>query len=175
MRSVLSVHWKDWCWSWISNTLATQCKELTHWNRPWCWARLKVQEGDDRGWDGSMASLTWWMWVWASFRSLWWTGKPSMQSMGSQRVRHNWVTELKYAGDGGREDPLSKKWQPTPEFLPGKFHGQRILSGLHSMRPQRVRCDWTTECARACTCTCTHTHTHTHTHTYRYTPINFMS
>ena len=47
------------CWSWSPNTLATWCKELTHWKRPWCWERLKVEgEGNDRGWDGWMASLT---------------------------------------------------------------------------------------------------------------------
>ena len=61
---VLSVHWKDWCWSWNSNTLATWCKELTHWKRPWCWERLKAGgEGDDRGWDGWRASSTQWTWV----------------------------------------------------------------------------------------------------------------
>ena len=50
---LISIHWKDWCWSWNSNTLATWCKELTHLKRPWCWERLKVGgEGDDRGWDG---------------------------------------------------------------------------------------------------------------------------
>ena len=60
-RSVLNIHWKDWCWSWNSNTLATWCEELTPWKRPWCWGRLKVGgEGDDRGWDGWMASLTRW-------------------------------------------------------------------------------------------------------------------
>ena len=53
------VHWKDWCWSWSSNTLATWYEELTHWKRPWCWERLKAGgEGDDRGWDVWMASLT---------------------------------------------------------------------------------------------------------------------
>ena len=52
-------------------------------------------KGDDRGWDGWMASRTWWAWVWASSRSWWGTGKPGvLQSMGLQRVRHNWVTEL---------------------------------------------------------------------------------
>ena len=77
------------------NTLATWW-EPTHWKRPWCWARLKVgEEGYDRGWDGWMASLTRWIWVWASSGSWWWTGKPGMlQSMGSQRVGHDWVTEL---------------------------------------------------------------------------------
>ena len=53
------VHWKDWCWSWNSNTLATWCEELTHLKRPWCWERLRLGgEGDDRGWDGWLASLT---------------------------------------------------------------------------------------------------------------------
>ena len=47
----ISVHWKNCCWSWNSNTLATWCKELTHLKRPWCWERLKTGEGDDRGWD----------------------------------------------------------------------------------------------------------------------------
>ena len=53
--SVLNIHWKDWCWSWNSTTLATWCKELTHWKRSWCWERLRAGEEDDRGWDGWMA------------------------------------------------------------------------------------------------------------------------
>ena len=68
----LNIHWKDWCWGWNSNTLATWCKELTHWKRPWCWERLKAgEEGDDRGWDGWMVSWTRWTWVWASSGSWW--------------------------------------------------------------------------------------------------------
>ena len=48
----LNIHWKDWCWSWSSNTLATWCEKKTHWQRPWCWEGLKAGgEGDDRGWD----------------------------------------------------------------------------------------------------------------------------
>ena len=74
-----NIHWKDWCWSWNANTLATWCKELTHLKRPWCWERLKAGgEGDDRGWDGWMASLTQWTWVWVSSGSWWWTGKPGV-------------------------------------------------------------------------------------------------
>ena len=97
-RSVLSVHWKDWCWSWNSNTLATWCKELIHLKRPWCWERLRAGgEGNDRGWDGWMALPTQWTWVWVDFGSQWWTGSPGMlQFMGSQRVGHNWVTELNW-------------------------------------------------------------------------------
>ena len=97
-KSVLNIHWKDWCWSWSSNTLATGCKELTPWKRPWCWERLKAGgEGDHRGWDGWMASPTRWTWVWASFRSWRWAGRPGvLQSMGSQRVGHNWVTDLNW-------------------------------------------------------------------------------
>ena len=56
------------------------------------------EKGDDRGWDGWMASLTQWTWVWASPRSWWWTGEPGvLQSMGSQRVRHDWATELNWS------------------------------------------------------------------------------
>ena len=66
-------------WSWNSNTLATSCKELTYWKRPWCWERSKAGgEGDDRGWEGWMASPTWWTWVWVRSRSWWWTGRPSI-------------------------------------------------------------------------------------------------
>ena len=94
-RSVLGFLWREWCWSWNSSTLATWCEELTHLRRPWCWERLKVGEkGDDRGWDGWMASPTQWTWVWANSRSWWRTGRPGvLQSMESQRFRLNWVTE----------------------------------------------------------------------------------
>ena len=92
-KLVLNIHWKDWCWSWNSNTLTTWCKELTHLKRPWCWERLKVGgEGDDRGWDGWMTSPTQWTWVWVSARSWWWTGKPGvLQSTGLQTQLGNWT------------------------------------------------------------------------------------
>ena len=97
-KSVLNIHWKDWCWSWNSNPLAIWCGELTHLKRPWCWERLKAGgEGDDRGWDGWMASPTQRTWVWVNFGSWWWTGKPGvLQSMGLQRVRRDWATELNW-------------------------------------------------------------------------------
>ena len=68
------------------NTLATWCEELTHLKRPWCWDRLRSGgEGDNRGWDGCMASPTQWTWVWVNSGSWWWTGRSGgLQSMGLQ-------------------------------------------------------------------------------------------
>ena len=105
-RSVLAVLWKKWCWSWNLNTLATSCKELTHWKRLWCWVGLGAGgEGDDRGWDSWMASPTRWTWVWMNSRSWWWTGRPGvLQFMGSQRVGHDWATELNPLPNLERED-----------------------------------------------------------------------
>ena len=92
---LIFIHWNDWSWICSSHNLAIWCQEVSHSKRPWCWERLKKgKEGYDRGWDGWMASQTEWTWVWASSRRWLWTGKPGMlQSMGSQRVKHNWVTE----------------------------------------------------------------------------------
>ena len=96
-RSTLGFLWKEWCWSWNSSTLATSCEELTHWKRLWCWEGLGAGgEEDDRGWDGWVASLTQWMWVWVNSGSWWWTGRPGvLQFMESHRVRPDWGTELK--------------------------------------------------------------------------------
>ena len=64
---------------------------------PWCWERLRAGEGDNRGWDGWMASPTPWTWVWVDSRNWWWTGRPGvLWFMGSQRVGHNWATELNW-------------------------------------------------------------------------------
>jgi len=93
-------------------------QELTHLKRPWCLERSKVGgEGDNRGWDGWMASPTQWIWVWVSSKSWRWTGRPGvLQSMGSQRVGHDWVTEVnwteQYTGlrsltSDGSHDPSS--------------------------------------------------------------------
>ena len=73
-------------------------RKLTLWKRPWCWERLRAgEEGDNRGWDGWMASLTQWTWVRVDSGSWWWTGRPGvLQFMGWQRVRHDWVTELNW-------------------------------------------------------------------------------
>ena len=66
-KDIQPVHSKgDWCWSWNSSTLATWCEVLTHWKRLWSWEKLRAGgEGDDRGWDGWMASPTQWTWIWA--------------------------------------------------------------------------------------------------------------
>ena len=85
----------DLCWSWNSNTLATWCKELTHWKRPWCWERLRWEEkGMTENEIGWMASPTQCTWIWVNSGSWWWTGRPGvLQNMGLQRVGHDWVTE----------------------------------------------------------------------------------
>ena len=82
--------------SWNSSTLATSCEELTHWKSLWCWEGLGARgEGDNRGWDGWMTSLTRWTWVSENSGSWWWTGRPGvLQFMGSQRIGHNWATDL---------------------------------------------------------------------------------
>ena len=104
------------------------CKELTHWKRLWCWERLKVGgEGDDRGWDGWMASLTWWTWVCVSSRSWWWTGKPGMlQSVQLQRVGQDWVTPLNWT------DSLLLKI-PEGSGLTETQHGSYKLQDLASV------------------------------------------
>ena len=78
--------------------LATSCEVLTHRKRLWCWEGLGAGgEGDDRGWDGWMASPTQWIWVWVNSGGWWWTERPGMlRLMGLQRVRHDWVTELNW-------------------------------------------------------------------------------
>ena len=94
-KSTMNSSWKDWCWSRSSNILAIRWEELTHWKRPWCWERLRARgEGSDRVWNGWMASLTQWTWVWANSGRWWRLEKPDeLQSMGWERVGHDLVTE----------------------------------------------------------------------------------
>ena len=118
-KSVLNIHWKDWRWSWNSNTLATWCEALTYWKRPWCWERLKAAEGDDRGWDGWLVSPTQWTWVWASSGSWWWIGKPGMlQFMGLQS--RTWLsvwTELNWTEEDRRINACNNPIDGLSVFL----------------------------------------------------------
>ena len=113
-------------------TSATWCKELTPWKRLWRWERLKAGgEGDDRRWDGWTLSPTWWTWVWVNSGSWWWTGRPgvpgahgvhgALESMGSQRVGLDWVTELNWD---------YKHWEPKSKWT----HGQARLSAARCTR-----------------------------------------
>ena len=98
MRSVLGVHWKDWCWSWSSNTLGPDAKNLLTWKDPdagkdWGQEEKGMTEDEMVGWH------QWhqWTWVWVNSRSWWWMGRPGvLWFMGSQRVGHNWATELNW-------------------------------------------------------------------------------
>ena len=74
--------------------------------KDWCWEGLGAGgKGDDRGWDGWMASRTGWTWVWVNSQSWWWTGRPGvLQFIGSQRVGHDWVAELNWT------EVLCKRW-----------------------------------------------------------------
>ena len=87
--------------------------------------RLKAGgEGDDRGWDVWMASLTWWTWVWASSRSWWWTGEPGvLQSMGSQRVGHDWVTEQQQVALVVKNLPANAEFSPRVGKIPWSRNG----------------------------------------------------
>ena len=129
-RSVLGVHWRAWCWSWNSNTLATWCGEMTHLKRPWCWERLRVGgEGDDRGWDGWMASLIQWTLVWVDSRSWWWTGRPGvLWLMGSQRFRHDWATKLNWC------------WKQT---VMESYMNKTFMDYIHSRKILRNKRHWT--------------------------------
>ena len=93
----LKLHWWSWpLWRFPLSKLinvfygATSCEELTHWKRPWCWEGLGAGgKGDDRGWDGWMASPIQWKLVWVNSGRWWWTGRPGvLRFMGSQRVGH---------------------------------------------------------------------------------------
>ena len=122
-KSVLNIHWKDWCWSWNSNTLAIWCEELTHLKRPWCWESLKAGgEGDDRRWDGWMASLTQWTWVWVISGSWWQTGSLACCSpWGCSRTQLSDWTELNWLPNR----PISQTSTRTAFHI--TFDGKLIL------------------------------------------------
>ena len=95
----------------------TWCEELTHWKSPWFWERLRAGgEGDNRGWDGRMASLTPRTWVWPGSGSWWWMGKPGvLQSTWLQRVVHYWATEVNWTRDSTLALLLCWPYQKPPE------------------------------------------------------------
>ena len=102
-RSALRFLWREWCWSWNSSTLATSCEELTHWKRLWCWEGLGAGgEGDDRGWDGWMASRTRWTWVWVNSGRWWWTEawRAAVYGVAKSRTRLSAWTELNWRFTG---------------------------------------------------------------------------
>ena len=72
-----------------------------HWKRPWSWERLRVGgEGDDRGWDGWMASPTQWTWVWVNSGNWWWTGKPVHAAVYGVPKSQAWLSNLTRAIGG---------------------------------------------------------------------------
>ena len=111
-----------------SSTLATSCEELTHWKRLWCWEGLGAgRKGDDRGWDGWMASLTRWTWVWMN------SGRPGdgqgglvcCRFMGLQRVGHDWATELNWCKNKSAHNWF--KWQRIDSVSDDYFVAVRYL------------------------------------------------
>ena len=188
-QSVQKVHWKDWCWSWNSNPLATWCKELTHWKKPWCWKKLKVGgEGDDRRYDGQMASPRQWTWDWVGSGSWWWTGKPGVLVHGvvkSQTPLSDW-TELNKIRQW-RELSFStghrpKSWFnfPWPGMLPedSKISGLlvkqslplSVILGNQGSAMTEMGPEIDASQSRKVIKHTTHTHTHTHTHTRECPP-----
>ena len=110
-KSVLNIHWKDWCWSWNSSTLATWWEELTHLKRPWCWERLKAGgEGDDRGWDGWMASPT--QWTWVNSRSWWWTERPWCAAVHRVAKSRTWLSDWTELNEPNYYDGVVSHWEP---------------------------------------------------------------
>ena len=122
--------------------LATWCKELTHYKRPWCWERLKAgEEGDERGWDGLMASSTQWTWIGSSSRRWWWTGKPGvLQSMGLQRVKLDRVTEQQQQSQQGFPSGSVVKKLPANTGDPGSIPGSGRSPGEGNGNPLPCSC-----------------------------------
>ena len=95
----LGVHWKDWCWSWNSNTFATSYKELTHWKRPWCWEGLGQEEKGTTEDEMAGWHQTQWAWVWVNSGSLWWTGRLGVlqfHGVAKSQTRLSGWTELSW-------------------------------------------------------------------------------
>ena len=130
---------EGWCWSWNSNTLAIWCKELTHMKRPWCWEGLRAGgEGDDRGWDGWMASPTRWMWVWVDSGSWWWTGRLACCGSWDHKELDmtewlNWI-ELNYGCLAHQS-----AWENTPQITLGRKTDPSIMGLTQTSGKQQER------------------------------------
>ena len=113
-------------------------EELTHWKRLWCWEGLGAgEEGGDREWDGWMASLTRWTWVWVNSGRWWWTRRPGvLQFMGSQRVGHDWATELNWTELNSPTLCDPRDCSPTRLLCPWGFSEQEYWSGLPFPSPR---------------------------------------
>ena len=98
MKSVLNIHWKDWCWNWSSNIWATWCEELTHWKKTLMLGGIGVRRRRGQQWIRWLDGITHSMGLsWVNSGSWWWTGRPGvLRFMESQRVGHDWATELNW-------------------------------------------------------------------------------
>ena len=131
------------CWALgmckLYSTLATSCEELTHRKRLWCWEGLGAGgEGDDRGWDGWIASLTRWTWVWVNSGSWWWTGRPGMlRFMGHKESdTTEWLNWTNWT-EAIQAEMSTKNWMHASETQ-GRFLDQR----------ERLRCHQQAACKR---------------------------
>ena len=146
-KSVLNIHWKDWYWSWNSNTLATWWKEPTHLKRPWWRERLKLgEEGDDKGWDGWMASPILRTWVWVNLelvmdRESW---SAAVHGVTNNQTQLSDWTEALLLG-GLKYKPAHKTNWNSHKWLSNHSHKSEILSSMKfynfkntTMRPCEV-------------------------------------
>ena len=117
--------------------------ELTHWKRPWCWEGLGAGgEGDDRGWNGWMASPTRCTWVWVNSGNWWWTGRLGvLQFMGLQRVGHHWAIELSWTE---LRVLFMKIWAETLSWhaLSRPVHNSRTLAVMTDLFPLQKMQIW---------------------------------
>ena len=109
-KSTLNILWKDWCWIWSSNTLATWCEQLTPWKRPWCWEILKTKEkgATEDGWIGSI------------------TGSMNMNLRRLQQIEKNrgaWVTETQVTKSWTRLG----EWTATTTILQDWRQGRSFM------------------------------------------------